>query len=74
MGSNDGAEVCELVGIYLLSLIADKYPMQDTGLYRDDGLAVIRSRTGRLSDKYRKDVTKIMKDNGQRSRLRLIQK
>ena len=64
MGSNDGAEVCELVGIYLLSLIAEKYPMQDTGLYRDDGLAVIRSRTGRLADKYRKDVTKIMKDNG----------
>ena len=64
MGSNDGAEICELVGIFLLSQIAAKYPMQDTGLYRDDGLAVIRARNGRQADRYRKDVTKIMKDNG----------
>lgn len=64
MGSNDGAEVCELVGIFLLSLIASKYPIQHTGLYRDDGLAVIRSRNGRQADQYRKDVTEIMKANG----------
>ena len=36
MGSWDGAEVCELVGLYLLSLLSD---LQLTlGLYRDDGL------------------------------------
>ena len=64
MGSNDGAEVCELVGIYLLSLIAQKYKMDDTDLYRDDGLAVIRSNRGRQADQYRKTITKIMKDNG----------
>ena len=64
MGSNDGAEICELVGIYLLHLISQKYPMNDTGLYRDDGLAVIRSTRGRQADQYRKAITKIMKDNG----------
>ena len=64
MGSNDGAEICELVGLYLLSLIAEKYRKEDTGLYRDDGLAIIRSRNGRQADVYRKNITKIMKDNG----------
>ena len=66
MGSNDGAEICELVGIYLLYLISQKYPMNDTGLYRDDGLAIVRSNSGRQADQYRKTVTKIMKDNGLR--------
>ena len=64
MGSNDGAEICELVGIYILYLISQKYLMDDTGLYRDDGLAIIRSTRGRQADQYRKTITKIMKDNG----------
>ena len=34
MGSFDGAEVCELVGLYLLHLLKDT--KQDLGLYRDD--------------------------------------
>ena len=38
MGSFDGAETCELVGCYLLSLLTKKYG-QNIGLYRDDGLA-----------------------------------
>ena len=72
MGSHDGAEICELVGIYLLSLIAEasRTESEDTGLYRDDGLAVIRGRTGRQADVYRKKVTKIMKDNGLRVQVR----
>ena len=48
MGSNDGAEICELVGIFILHLISQKYLMSDTGLYRDDGLAIIRSSRVRL--------------------------
>ena len=38
MGSYDGAEVCELVGIYLLSLLAKYIDKNDSGSYRDDGL------------------------------------
>ena len=38
MGFFDGAETCELVGCYLLSLLAEKYG-HNIGLYRDDGLA-----------------------------------
>ena len=38
MGSFDGAEICEIVGIYLTHLIKKKLPMLNFGLYRDDGL------------------------------------
>ena len=39
-GSWDGAEVCKLVGLYLLSQLSD-LPLE-VGLYCDDGLAVTR--------------------------------
>ena len=37
IGSYDGAEVCELVGLHLLTL-SDNFEKTDVGLYRDDGL------------------------------------
>ena len=42
MGSYDGAEVCELVGAYILNALATKYDKEQIGLYRDDGLAVFK--------------------------------
>ena len=41
-GEYDGAEVPELVGIYKLYLIRKKCDSKNIGLYRDDGLAVIK--------------------------------
>ena len=44
IGSYNGAEICELVGLYLqdqLSAITGKH---NTGLYRDDGLAILRGK------------------------------
>ena len=40
MGANDSAEICELVGLYILNLVKDKFQNYnlDFGLYRDDGL------------------------------------
>ena len=43
MGSYDGAEVCELIGILMLSLVGSKYNPNNIGLYRDDGLAVFKN-------------------------------
>ena len=40
MGSFDGAETCELVGLYLLSKLPPEYSTE-VGLYRDDGLAAL---------------------------------
>ena len=39
-GAPDGEEVCELAGLFLLSLIKERFPTLEFGLFRDDGLAV----------------------------------
>ena len=46
MGACDGAEVCELVGIFMLNKISEKCIKNDEGLYRDDGLAVFKNISG----------------------------
>ena len=41
VGSYDGSEVCELVGLYLLTLLTNEFARSNRfviGLYRDDGL------------------------------------
>ena len=43
MGSFDGAEICELVGLYLLPQLQNLNI--NVGLYRDDGLAVTNQKT-----------------------------
>ena len=57
MGAFDGAEICELVGTYLLSILAEKYPKEDIGLYRDDGLAVFKNKSGPQLERIKKDFT-----------------
>ena len=64
MRSYDGAEVCELVGIYLLSLLANITDKNNSGLYRDDGLIFLRNMNGQTMDRVRKNVTKIFKEVG----------
>jgi hypothetical protein len=36
----DGAEICELVGLYILNDLSRKFGNDFVGLYRDDGLAL----------------------------------
>ena len=45
-GSYDRAEVCELVGSFLLYALSLKYNKTNIGFYRDDGLAVFRNVSG----------------------------
>ena len=42
MGSYDGAEVCELVGLFILNDLCNEYGKDNIGLYRDDGLAIFK--------------------------------
>ena len=63
MGSWDGAEVCEIVGLFLLSKLQNL--AINVGLYRDDGLAVTELRP-RLAELERKKVCKIMSEFGLR--------
>ena len=64
MGSFDGAECCEIVGLYLLHKISKKVPTNQLGMYRDDGLAMIPHANGPKMDRIRKDITEILKSEG----------
>ena len=64
MGSWDGAEVCELVGLYLLNKLQKTLPTSNVGLYRDDGLAYLRSKSGRILDRLRKNIIAIFREEG----------
>ena len=64
MGSFDGAEVCELVGLYILNILGDKFGKDNIGLYRDDGLACFHGINGSTADRIRKDIVKLFKDQG----------
>ena len=64
MGCYDGAEVCELVGLYILHKLSSKFPKGDIGLYRDDDLAKFKNMNARAGDKARKDFSKVIGDLG----------
>jgi hypothetical protein len=61
MGSFDGAETCELVRCYLLSLLTKKYG-QHIGLYLDDGLAPFKG-TPQEIEKIKKNLCDIFRNN-----------
>ena len=56
MASFDGAEICELVVLYLLDKLSKLLGNDIVGLYRDDGLAAIKSTIGPSSLSLRKKV------------------
>ena len=55
MGSYDGAETCELIGAYMLSLRAPKVK-NEVGLYRDDGLAICKATPKKLKKPSKKSA------------------
>ena len=64
MGSFDGAETCELVGLFILNMLSSLIDPDNVGLYRDDGLAVLRNANGHVSDKRRKEIIREFKRIG----------
>ena len=66
MGSWDGAEVAELIGLYILFRLTEVkkiFNKQDIGLFRDDGLAVIQG-SGHVIDTKRKNAIKVFQEEG----------
>ena len=61
MGCYDGAEIRELVGIYIQSKLCKLMNKKNFELYRDDGLG-ITSRPE--ADRKRKSITKVFKECG----------
>ena len=63
-GSYDGAEICELAGLYLLNQLSIVIGKSSVGLYRGDGFAAINNANGPKLDRIRKDIIALFKDEG----------
>ena len=63
MGSYDGAEVCELVSLFLLNNLRNKFVKNSIGLYRDDGLPLFKSINGHCTINIRKEFHKLFRKN-----------
>ena len=61
MDDYDGIGVCELVGTYMFNLLSKKYNKSDFGLYRDDGLAVLKNKCGPQSEQVKKTSRKCLR-------------
>ena len=64
MGRLDEAEVSEIVETYILSKISNEINKKQVGLYRDDGLDVLRNMSGSEMDRTTKNLLKIFQECG----------
>ena len=64
MGAYDGAEICELVGIFMLEKIGNYFDKNNVELYRDDGLAVFKNVSGPESERIKKKLQSLFKEEG----------
>ena len=64
MGCFDGAEVCEVIGVYILHLLKTVMRKENVGLYRDDGLGILRNSSGPEIERKRKQIIQIFKTCG----------
>ena len=62
MESYDGAEICELVCLYLLDKLLKILDKSDGGLYKDDGYAAVNNSNGPLMDKLRQNIITLSKE------------
>ena len=58
MGPFQGAEVCDFIGLYILSEISPITGPSNIGLHRDDGLAIIKQSSGTTLEKIKKSLIK----------------
>ena len=61
MSKFDGAEICEVVGLYILHKLDDKYGKERINLYMDDGLACLEITSGSEVERRRKAFIKSFK-------------
>ena len=74
MGSYDGAEVCQLVGLCLLGKLAPLIGIKNVGLDRNDSLVVIHQANGPKMDRIGKDIIALFRsvENARRNRNRKV--
>ena len=62
IGAYDGAEIWELVGLFILCKFQQLNKIINFGLYRDDGLAVVKNMSGPQSEKVKKEWQELVKE------------
>ena len=55
-------EICEIVGLYILHKLSEKYGNERIGLYRDDGLACFENTSGPKAERIRKAFIKLFQN------------
>ena len=60
----NGTEVCEIVVSYILYLLGNILDKDLVGLYRDDGLAIVRNLFGSKIERKRKAISTLFKECG----------
>ena len=61
MGAYDEADVCELIGIFMLSLLSKHIIMNHIGMYRHDSLTILKNTSGPEAKKLKKKFQKLSK-------------
>ena len=64
MGCYDGAEVCELVGSFILNELRSIINKSNAGLYRDDGLGTFQNVSKPEIERKKKAIVKVFKGSG----------
>ena len=59
MGCYDGAEVCELVGAYLINQLKVAITKENIGRYKDDDLGIFKNMSGPEEERKKKELVKI---------------
>ena len=63
-GAYGGAEVCGLVGTFLLDKISKKYDQNSIDLYHDNRLSLFKNKSDTQLEKIKKNLQKTFKDFG----------
>lgn len=74
MGALDGAEVCEVVGNFLLHKLSQKYERKNLLLYCADWLAIFRNVSGPTSEIIKKYFCKLLRENDPELQFNSIEK
>ena len=64
IGSFDEAEICDLVGLFVLDRLASVRGKENVGLYGDNGLAVLRNNLDLTMECTRKKITRVFQVEG----------
>ena len=64
MGPYDGAEVCEIVGLFLLNSLANKFDKNCVRWYRDVELPLLKNINRHRADKKPKEFHQLFKKKG----------